>query len=72
VRQTAGIGRIIRGQIEARRSRDSAGQIFERLPSSREQMSELLRVGSALASSMSWESVVDTSFLPGLARICRD
>lgn len=60
-----------RGQIEARSSRESAGQIFDRLPSNREQMSELLRVGSALAGSMSWESVVENSFLPGLARICR-
>ncbi len=61
-----------RGRIEAGSSRESAGQIFERLPRSREQMAELLRLGSALASSMSWESVVETSFLPGLARICRE
>ncbi len=61
-----------RGRIEAGSSRGSAGQIFERLPRSREQMEELLRLGSALASSMSWESVVETSFLPGLERICRE
>ena len=61
-----------RGRIEAGSSRESAGQIFERLPRSREQMAELLRLGSALASSMSWESVVETSFLPGLERVCRE
>lgn len=61
-----------RGRIEAGSSRESAGQIFERLPKSREQMAELLWLGSALAGSMSWESVVETSFLPGLARICRE
>ena len=60
-----------RGQIEARNSRESAEQIYDRLPSSRAQMSELLRVGSALAGSMSWESVIETSLLPGLARICK-
>ena len=60
-----------RGQIEARSSRDSAGQIFSRLPSGQAQMAELLRVGSALAGRMSWESVVESSFLPGLARICK-
>ena len=61
-----------RGAIEARNSRDCAGQIYERLPSSREQMAELLRLGNALAGCMSWESVVETSFLPGLARICQE
>lgn len=61
-----------RGVIEARNSRDSAGRIFERLPSSRKERAELLRLGSALAGSMSWESVVADSFLPGLARICKE
>ena len=61
-----------RGSIEARNSMESAGQIFERLPSSRKQMTELLRLGSALAGSMGWDSVVETSFLPGLERICRE
>ncbi len=61
-----------RGGIEARNSRGCAGQIYESLPSSREQMAELLRLGNALAGCMSWESVVETSFLPGLARICQE
>ena len=61
-----------RGSIEDRNSRESAGQIFERLPNNRKEMAELLRLGSAVASSMSWETVVETSFLPGLARICKE
>ena len=61
-----------RGSIEARNSRESAEIILERLPGSRKQMTELLRLGSALAGNMSWESVVETRFLPGLARICRE
>ncbi len=71
-RDALDIDSAARGSIEARNSRESAGQIFERLPSSRKQMAELLRLGSALASSMSWESVVESSFLPGLERICRE
>lgn len=60
-----------RGSIEARNSEHTARQIFERLPGSRKEKSELRRQGSALAGRMSWETVVETSFLPGLARICK-
>ena len=31
----------------------------------------MIRIGSALASSMSWDTVVEDSFLPGLKRICK-
>ena len=61
----------IRGDIEARNSSDTARQVFERLPRSGKQTAELLRLGSALAGSMCWETVVETSFLPGLTRICK-
>ena len=61
-----------RGSIEARNSEDTARQIFERLPGSRKKKTELRRQGSALAGRMSWETVVKTSFLPGLARICME
>ena len=50
---------------------DTAEQVFERLPRSGKQTAELLRLGSALAGSMRWETVVETSFLPGLTRICK-
>ncbi|MYC95159.1 MAG: hypothetical protein F4X14_09305 [Caldilineaceae bacterium SB0661_bin_32] len=60
-----------RGSIEARSSEETARQIFERLPGSRREKTELRRRGSALAGRMSWETVVETSFLPGLARICK-
>lgn len=60
-----------RGNIEARSASNTAEQIFERLPNSRAQMAELLRLGSALADKMSWDTVVETSFLPGLTRICQ-
>lgn len=62
----------IRGSIEAENSESTARQIFERLPSSRKKKSELRRQGSALAGRMSWETVVESSFLPGLARICKE
>ena len=60
-----------RGRIEAHSSEGTAGRIFERLPKSRAQMAEMIRIGSALASSMSWDTVVENSFLPGLKRICK-
>ena len=58
-------------QIEEHSSESTAGRIFERLPKSREQMAEMIRIGNALASSMSWDTVVEDSFLPGLKRICK-
>ncbi len=61
----------IRGNIEARNSSDTAGQVFERLPRSGKQTAELLRLGSALAGRMRWETVVETRFLPGLTRVCK-
>ena len=60
-----------RGRIEAHSSEGTAGRIFERLPKSRAQMAELIRIGSALAGNMSWDSVAENSFLPGLKRICK-
>ena len=60
-----------RGSIEAHSSEGTAGRIFERLPNSRAQMAEMIRIGSALASSMSWDTLVENSFLPGLTRICK-
>ena len=60
-----------RGRIEAHSSEGTAGRIFERLPKSRAQMAEMIRIGSALANSMSWDTVVENSFLPGLKRICK-
>ena len=60
-----------RGRIEAHSSEGTAERIFERLPNSRAQKAEKIRIGSALASSLSWDTVVETSFLPGLTRICK-
>ena len=65
------IGGETRLRIEEHSSESTAGRIFERLPKSRERMAELIRIGSALASGMSWETVVEDSFLPGLKRICK-
>lgn len=64
------IGRETRRRVEARSASVAAQVIFERLPRSREEKAELTRVGSALASSMSWEKVVEASLLPGLFRVC--
>ena len=66
-----GINQEMRDRIESRNASDAAQQIFERLPTGREQMAERIRLGSALAQSMSWDTVVDRYFLPGLKRICR-
>ena len=70
-RDALDIGAPVRASIEARNSEATARQIFERLPGSRKEKTELRRRGSALAGRMSWEAVVETSFLPGLARICK-
>lgn len=64
------IGGAMRGSIEASSAGLAAKEIYDRLPRSREQKAELLRLGSALAGSMSWERVVEESFMPGLLRIC--
>lgn len=60
-----------RDRIEARNAGATARQIFERLPRNRAQMQEQIRTGSALAQSMSWDSVTEKYFLPALARVCR-
>ena len=60
-----------RGSIEAHSSEGTAGRIFARLPNSRAQRAEMIRIGSALASGMSWDTVVENSFLLGLTRICK-
>ena len=65
------IGGETRLRIEEHSSESTAGRIFERLPKSREHMAEMIRIGSALASSMRWDTVVKDSFLPGLKRICK-
>ena len=65
------IDQEIREGIEIRNARRSAQRIVERLPTKRAQMAEQIRVGSELAQSMSWDTVVDSCFLPGLKRICR-
>jgi len=71
-RDALDIDGAIRGGIEAENSESTARQIFERLPSSRSKKTELRRQGSALAGRMSWETVVEASFLPGIARICKE
>lgn len=71
-RDALDIDGAIRGSIEASSSESTARQVFERLPSSRKRKSELRRQGSALAGRMSWETVVESSFLPGLVRVCKE
>ena len=65
------IDQEIRDGIEIRNAGRAAQRIVERLPSKRAQMAEQIRIGSELAQSISWDSVVDSCFLPGLKRICR-
>ena len=71
-RDALDIDGAIRGSIEASSSENAARQIFERLPSNRRKKSELRRQGSALAGRMSWETVVESSFLPGLVSVCKE
>lgn len=62
------IDREIRDKIEERNSSDTAQRIFRRLPNSRAQMAEQVRIGNALAQSMSWDVVADRFLLPGLQK----
>ena len=64
------VGHEIRDRIEVRNSSDAARQIFPRLTTSSAQIAEQIRIGSALAQSMSWEVVVESYFLPGLKKAC--
>ena len=64
------VGHEIRDRIEVRNSSDAARQIFPRLTTSSAQIAEQIRIGSALAQSMSWEAVVESYFLPGLKKAC--
>lgn len=60
------IDQSTRDWLEARNAGDTARRIFQQLPTSREQMAEQLRVGSALAHGMSWDVVAHSYLLPGL------
>ena len=71
VQDALAIDQTRRDEVESRSASDAARRIFERLPSGRDEVMERVRVGAALAQSMSWDTVVDSYFLPGLMRICR-
>jgi len=61
-----------REQLEAREAARLAGVLDAKLPRTTQAVQRRLADGYALASQMSWDSVVRESFLPGLDRaICR-
>lgn len=62
------IDRATRDWIEGMNSGDTAWRIFRRLPSSEEEMAQLIANGEALAQGMSWDVVVRDYLLPGLER----
>ncbi|MDE0180037.1 MAG: hypothetical protein OXL39_01760 [Caldilineaceae bacterium] len=64
------IDQAVRDRIEIRNAGATARQIFERLPSVRGRVAERIRIGNALAASMSWEIVASNYFLPALRRVC--
>ena len=71
VQDALSINQDMRDRIETGNASAAAQQIFVRLPNGTAQIAEQLRIGSALAQHMSWDTVVDSYFLPGLKRICR-
>ncbi len=64
------INQEMRDRIEGRTASATARRVFKQLVTSREQMAEQIRIGSALAQGMSWNVVVESFFLPGLKKAC--
>ena len=65
------IDRAKREVIEEQVAAKVASEILKRLPSSQEEISELIDSGYKLASKMSWEEVVSSYVLPALDRAFR-
>jgi hypothetical protein len=66
-----GIGRAVRGKIEARVSSEVADEIIMLLPKTELELAAMIENGYRIARNMSWEVVVSKYLLPGLDKILR-
>ena len=62
------IGIPQRDVIESHNSYEAAVKIFDRLPRTDEEITQMISDGYAIGSKMSWEVVVSDYFLPGLEK----
>jgi len=66
--EVVSIGIPQRDVIESHNSYEAAVKIFDRLPRTDEEITQMISDGYAIGSQMSWEVVVSDYFLPGLEK----